>query len=152
MNVWEIVNCFALKSTHINYFVNFDDNGILIKVLVIRFLGNKYWWIVPLKSSDNAINTALKKCCHINTDTERITMAFFNYFKFVSVLLQSAGIDDVIMCIAHRGRLNLLTCLLKFPPVAMFQKVMLHSMNYYAWFLSAVELVMIEWCKTVYLK
>jgi len=34
-----------------------------------------------------------------------------------------ANIDDVVLCIAHRGRLNLLTCLLKYPPVVMFQKV-----------------------------
>jgi len=37
----------------------------------------------------------------------------------------SANIDDVLIGIAHRGRLNLLVCLLKFPPVVMFQKVSL---------------------------
>ena len=33
------------------------------------------------------------------------------------------GIKDVIVAIAHRGRLNLLTLLMKFPPVEMFRKV-----------------------------
>ena len=37
----------------------------------------------------------------------------------------AANIDDVVIGIAHRGRLNLLTCLLKYPPVVMFQKVSL---------------------------
>lgn len=37
-------------------------------------------------------------------------------------LAASAGITDIITCIAHRGRLNLLTCLLQYPPVEMFRK------------------------------
>lgn len=32
-------------------------------------------------------------------------------------------VDDLIVCIAHRGRLNLLTNLMKFPPVDMFVKM-----------------------------
>ncbi|ELT94079.1 hypothetical protein CAPTEDRAFT_182291 [Capitella teleta] len=38
-------------------------------------------------------------------------------------LAAADGISDVIMCIAHRGRLNLLTCLLQYPPVEMFRKM-----------------------------
>ena len=37
--------------------------------------------------------------------------------------LSSEEIEDIVLCIAHRGRLNLLTCLLNFPPVEMFRKV-----------------------------
>ena len=36
---------------------------------------------------------------------------------------RSGDIKDVIVCTAHRGRLNLLTCLLEFPPVLMFRKM-----------------------------
>ncbi len=32
------------------------------------------------------------------------------------------GVNDVILGMPHRGRLNLLTGLLKFPPAAMFNK------------------------------
>jgi len=44
----------------------------------------------------------------------------------VCVCVCVANIDDVVLGIAHRGRLNLLTCLLKYPPVVMFQKVALY--------------------------
>ena len=37
--------------------------------------------------------------------------------------ISSDDIKDVLVCIAHRGRLNLLTCLMKYPPVVMFRKV-----------------------------
>ncbi len=33
------------------------------------------------------------------------------------------GLKDVVVAIAHRGRLNLLTLLMNYPPVVMFQKV-----------------------------
>ncbi|XP_061173979.1 2-oxoadipate dehydrogenase complex component E1-like [Saccostrea echinata] len=33
------------------------------------------------------------------------------------------SITDVVICMPHRGRLNFLTCMLKFPPVIMFRKM-----------------------------
>ena len=33
------------------------------------------------------------------------------------------GIEDIVTCIAHRGRLNLMTCLLEYPPQIMFRKM-----------------------------
>ncbi|XP_076441946.1 2-oxoadipate dehydrogenase complex component E1-like [Babylonia areolata] len=33
------------------------------------------------------------------------------------------GVEDVVMSMPHRGRLNFMTCLLNFPPVVMFQKM-----------------------------
>lgn len=33
------------------------------------------------------------------------------------------SISDVVICMPHRGRLNFLTCMLKFPPVIMFKKM-----------------------------
>ena len=44
---------------------------------------------------------------------------FFVDFK----LFFSDGIEDVIIGMPHRGRLNLLTGMLQFPPVAMFRKM-----------------------------
>ena len=41
--------------------------------------------------------------------------------------ISSDDIKDVLVCIAHRGRLNLLTCLMKYPPVVMFRKVRPHK-------------------------
>lgn len=32
-------------------------------------------------------------------------------------------VEDVVVCMAHRGRNNLLTCVLDYPVVAMLQKV-----------------------------
>lgn len=34
-----------------------------------------------------------------------------------------SSISDVVICMPHRGRLNFLTCMLKFPPVIMFKKM-----------------------------
>ncbi|XP_078315936.1 2-oxoadipate dehydrogenase complex component E1-like isoform X2 [Crassostrea virginica] len=34
-----------------------------------------------------------------------------------------SNISDVVICMPHRGRLNFLTCMLKFPPVIMFKKM-----------------------------
>ena len=39
----------------------------------------------------------------------------------------SDGIEDIVICMPHRGRLNFLTCLLKFPPVRIFQKVTIRT-------------------------
>ena len=33
------------------------------------------------------------------------------------------GLEDIVLGMPHRGRLNLLTGMLKFPPVAMFRKM-----------------------------
>ncbi|KAI0220197.1 hypothetical protein LSAT2_028293 [Lamellibrachia satsuma] len=47
-------------------------------------------------------------------------------YPFYQQLFQMAAaqdIHDVILSIAHRGRLNLLTCLLQFEPVLMFRKM-----------------------------
>ena len=33
------------------------------------------------------------------------------------------GINDIVLGMPHRGRLNLLSGMLKFPPVAMFRKM-----------------------------
>jgi len=41
----------------------------------------------------------------------------------VGCILFAANVEDVVIGIAHRGRLNLLVCLLQYPPVVMFQKV-----------------------------
>jgi probable 2-oxoglutarate dehydrogenase E1 component DHKTD1 len=47
-------------------------------------------------------------------------MAFFD-----QIIRDSAkdDIHQIIICTAHRGRLNLLTGLLQYPPVQMFRKV-----------------------------
>ena len=52
-----------------------------------------------------------------------------NYIVLVHGMMNIfiAGIKDVIIGIAHRGRLNLLTCLMKYPPVNMFRKVSLYK-------------------------
>ena len=42
-----------------------------------------------------------------------------------------AGLQDVVLCMPHRGRLNLLTGLLSFSPQALFHKVSLYSMLQY---------------------
>ena len=39
------------------------------------------------------------------------------------MILISDGLKDVIIGTAHRGRLNLLTGMLQFPPVEMFRKM-----------------------------
>uniref|UniRef100_A0A0B6ZF52 Transketolase-like pyrimidine-binding domain-containing protein n=1 Tax=Arion vulgaris TaxID=1028688 RepID=A0A0B6ZF52_9EUPU len=36
-------------------------------------------------------------------------------------------VDDVVMSMSHRGRLNFMTCLLNFPPVLMFKKMKGHT-------------------------
>ncbi|GFN82336.1 hypothetical protein PoB_000884200 [Plakobranchus ocellatus] len=33
------------------------------------------------------------------------------------------GVENVVMCMPHRGRLNFMTCLLNYPPVIMFRKM-----------------------------
>ena len=38
-------------------------------------------------------------------------------------MLHVAGLQDVVLCMPHRGRLNLLTGLLSFSPQALFHKV-----------------------------
>ncbi|CAD5119147.1 DgyrCDS7785 [Dimorphilus gyrociliatus] len=38
-------------------------------------------------------------------------------------LAANNGLDDVVICMAHRGRLNLLACLLEYPAVSMFRKM-----------------------------
>ena len=47
-------------------------------------------------------------------------MAFFD-----EVFSQSSkkGIEQVVMCMPHRGRNNLLTCMLNYPPSVMFRKL-----------------------------
>ncbi|RUS74783.1 hypothetical protein EGW08_017450 [Elysia chlorotica] len=44
---------------------------------------------------------------------------------FEEVFRRSAqhGVENVVMCMPHRGRLNFMTCLLNFPPVIMFRKM-----------------------------
>ncbi|XP_053405380.1 2-oxoadipate dehydrogenase complex component E1-like [Mercenaria mercenaria] len=34
-----------------------------------------------------------------------------------------AGLEEIVICMPHRGRLNFLTCLLNYPPIRIFQKV-----------------------------
>lgn len=47
-------------------------------------------------------------------------MAFFSeFFKLSS----DDDIQQVVLCMPHRGRLNLLTGMLKFPPGAIFTKL-----------------------------
>ena len=45
--------------------------------------------------------------------------------KVILIFCYQGAIEDVVLCIAHRGRLNLLTLLMEYPPVEIFQKVWL---------------------------
>jgi len=47
-------------------------------------------------------------------------MLFYNQLFSAAAM---SGVTDVVMCIAHRGRLNLLACVLRYPLVTMFQKM-----------------------------
>ncbi|ESO02643.1 hypothetical protein HELRODRAFT_106795 [Helobdella robusta] len=47
-------------------------------------------------------------------------MIFFDYLFQLSA---QNDLDSMVISMNHRGRLNLLTCLLNFPPVTMFQKM-----------------------------
>ena len=49
-------------------------------------------------------------------------IAIFQYI-IDNMILISDGLKDVIIGTAHRGRLNLLTGMLQFPPVEMFRKM-----------------------------
>lgn len=51
-------------------------------------------------------------CTSVNNGSTRI----INYFI-------ADGVEQAIMAMAHRGRLNILTGILQFPPVIMFQKM-----------------------------
>ena len=44
-----------------------------------------------------------------------------NFHIFFFCILD--GLEDIVLGMPHRGRLNLLTGMLKFPPVAMFRKM-----------------------------
>lgn len=50
---------------------------------------------------------------------ESMMVALDNLFKHSA----NSGIDDIILCMPHRGRLNLLTGILKFSPRALFHKL-----------------------------
>ena len=45
----------------------------------------------------------------------------FQYFSLF--LFFTDGFEDIVLGMPHSGRLNLLTGMLKFPPVAMFRKM-----------------------------
>ncbi|XP_064622382.1 2-oxoadipate dehydrogenase complex component E1-like [Lineus longissimus] len=45
------------------------------------------------------------------------------FFEEVFSASAQAGIQDIVMCMPHRGRNNLLTCMLNFPMVVMLQKM-----------------------------
>ena len=45
------------------------------------------------------------------------------FFFWISNFFFADGFEDVIIGMTHRGRLNLLTGMLQFPPVAMFRKM-----------------------------
>ena len=45
------------------------------------------------------------------------------FFGFQNFFFFADGFEDVIIGMPHRGRLNLLTGMLQFPPVAMFRKM-----------------------------
>lgn len=47
-------------------------------------------------------------------------MAFFSEFLKLSA---DNDIEQVVLCMPHRGRLNLLTGMLKFPPTTIFTKL-----------------------------
>lgn len=47
-------------------------------------------------------------------------MAFFGEFFKLSAL---DTIEEIVLCMPHRGRLNLLTGMLRYPPVQMFLKL-----------------------------
>ena len=50
-------------------------------------------------------------------------MCFYWQINDISCLF-SDGKEELVICMPHRGRLNFLTCMLHFPPVRLFQKVM----------------------------
>ncbi|XP_054712034.1 2-oxoadipate dehydrogenase complex component E1-like isoform X2 [Uloborus diversus] len=70
---------------------------------------------------DNFLATKFTSVKRYGGEGAESMMAFF-----LEIFRQSclAGLSDVMIGIPHRGRLNLLTGMLKFPPVAMFQKMM----------------------------
>ncbi|XP_013414055.1 probable 2-oxoglutarate dehydrogenase E1 component DHKTD1, mitochondrial, partial [Lingula anatina] len=49
--------------------------------------------------------------------------SMMGFFQEIFERSAEFNIQDVIISMPHRGRLNLLTCMLKFPPVQMFQKM-----------------------------
>ena len=55
-------------------------------------------------------------------DTGKHLLIFFSLIIDIIILI-SDGLKDVIIGTAHRGRLNLLTGMLQFPPVEMFRKM-----------------------------
>ena len=62
-------------------------------------------------------------------------MAF--YHSVFSGLAKN-DIEELVMGIAHRGRLNLMTCMLNLDPVLLFAKVIItlkHIVNYLFYFL-----------------
>jgi probable 2-oxoglutarate dehydrogenase E1 component DHKTD1 len=51
--------------------------------------------------------------------SESMMIVLYSLFRASNM----ANVRDVILCMPHRGRLNLLTDLLNFPPEALFHKV-----------------------------
>ena len=59
----------------------------------------------------------------VNTTSCYAQIILLSSSLFILSALFVEDVHDVIVSIAHRGRLNLLTCVLQFEPVIMFRKV-----------------------------
>ncbi|XP_046401730.1 probable 2-oxoglutarate dehydrogenase E1 component DHKTD1, mitochondrial [Ischnura elegans] len=53
--------------------------------------------------------------------------SMMGFFSETFKLAAKDGVEQIIFCMPHRGRLNLLTGMLKFPPEALFRKLKGHS-------------------------
>ncbi|XP_036143578.1 probable 2-oxoglutarate dehydrogenase E1 component DHKTD1, mitochondrial isoform X2 [Monomorium pharaonis] len=73
---------------------------------------------------DNFLATKFVSLKRYGGEGAESMMAFFHEFFKLCVY---GNLDHVIMCAAHRGRLNLLTGLLNFPPEKLFHKLRGHS-------------------------
>ncbi|XP_071454032.1 2-oxoadipate dehydrogenase complex component E1 [Hetaerina americana] len=53
--------------------------------------------------------------------------SMMGFFSETFKLAAKDGVEQIVFCMPHRGRLNLLTGMLKFPPAALFRKLKGHS-------------------------
>ena len=63
------------------------------------------------------LNSASK--CKFSFNLATISHNYYYYLSFYTIV----ELNDIIIGMPHRGRLNLLTGMLHFPPVAMFRKM-----------------------------
>ena len=82
----------------------------------------------PAKEEDILVFISItilqKKLFHVcSTKDTGKHLLILNLVIIDNIILISDGLKDVIIGTAHRGRLNLLTGMLQFPPVEMFRKM-----------------------------